>query len=366
MNILIIFLFIFIILLIFLKKKNIVEKYTNNSIISYFKIKIGVWREPEFDYNYKFLTLLASEIPIEIVQFSNKYEPFYELKRRNIDLAFSNERDYMIYHINQENKKSKALDFLRKNPKIQLITVAYHIYLLLVADYDKIINYSDINDKNIQISPKEFLGLDVEYELFQNYKVHFKHRNKNIDKAYQDIGNKSSILIHSSIHPNKTLLDYSNKKEIYLLDAFKVNNNTDFFNKFLFINKSQIDLQYYPKILQRTTSNEISYKLNTYSTRTILLGLDILNNTYVYEFMKVYFKKIDEIKTKYPYYNNFRDSEISYSRLSLENRVLSFHDGARNFYRRIGNFSYNSNNSCALLANECTQDQLNQFGDYLQ
>ena len=365
MLLVIIFLFIFSILLIILKKKKIVETYANN-MVSYFRIKIGVFKEPNFDFHYKFLKLLSSDIPLEIVQYTNKYEPFYELKKRNIDLALSSERDYMIYYINQNLKKKRTLDDFRKIPKIQLITAAYHIYFLLVADFDKITNYNQINDKTVQINPKHFLGLDVEKELFQNYKVHFKHRNNDLEKAYEDIGNKSSILIHTTIHPNKLLLEQSNKKEIYLLDAFKVNNNTDFFNKFLFINKTQIDLQYYPKILQRTTSNEIGYKLNTYSTRAILLGLDVLNKTYVYEFMKVYFKKVDEIRDKYSYFNNFKDSEISYSRLSLENRVLSFHDGARDFYRRIGNFTYNPDRGCAIISNECTNDQLQQFGDYLQ
>lgn len=365
MFILVIFLFIFAILLVFLKKRRIVEKFSN-SMVTYFKIKIGIFKEPNFDFHYKYLKLLSSDIPLEVVQFNNKYEPFYELKKRNIDFVLSSERDYMIYHINQTNKKSRALDSFRKIPKIQLITAAYHIYFLLVADFDKITNYDNINDKTVQINPKRFLGLDVEYELFQNYKVHFKHRNDDLPKAYDDIGNKSSILLHTSVHPNKLLLEKSNEKEIYLLDSFKVNQNTDFFNKFLFVNKTQIDLQYYPKILQRTTSNEIGYKLNTYSTRAILLGLDVLNDKYVYEFMKVYFKKIDDIRNKYPYYNNFRDSEISYSRLSLENRVLSFHNGARDFYRRIGNFTYNPDRGCAVISNECTNDQLQQFGDYLQ
>lgn len=361
----ILFLFIFSILLVFLKKRYIVERYTNN-IVSYFRIKIGVFKEPNFDFQYKFLRLLSSDIPLEIVQYNNKYEPFYELKKRNIDLVLTSERDYMIYYINQNFKKPRIIDRFRKVPKIQLITAAYHIYLLLVADYNKISNYNEIKDKIVQINPKDYLGLDVEKDLFQKYKVQIKYRNENLSKAYDDVGDKSSILIHTSVHPNKLLLEKSNEKEIYLLDALEVNNDSDFFNKFLFINKSKIDLKYYPKILQRSSSNQISYKLNTYSTRAIMLGLDVLNKTYVHEFMKVYYNKIDDIRNKYPYFNNFKNSEISHSRLSLENRVLSFHDGAIDFYRRIGSFTYNPDRGCSVIANECTYDQLQQFGDYLQ
>lgn len=235
----------------------------------------------------------------------------------------------------------------------------------MIADYDKIIQYSDINNSTIQLSPKEELGIDVEYDLFQNYKVHFKNRSKDITKAFNDLTKDSSILLYPTIHPNKIVLEQSNEKELYLLDAFKINNKSEFFNKYLFINKSSIDLKYYPKILQRTTSNEIGYKLNTYSTRMLLLGLDVINETYIYEFMKILYSKIDEIREKYPYYNNFKNSEISHSRLSLENRVLSIHNGARNFYKRIGNITNNPALGCSLIANECTDEQLSQFGDFL-
>ncbi len=361
-----VFLFMFIILLIFLQKKKIIERYSNTTpMTSMFKIRVGLWKEPGFAFHHKFLTLISSKIPIEIVTFPNKYEPFYELKRRNVDFVLSSEKDYMIYSINQKKSTSSFLDGFRRTPKIEMITAAYHIYYLIIADYDKIIKYNDINDSTIQVSPKEYLGLDCEYELFENYKVHFKNRNMDIEKAYNDLSKGSSILLDLSVHPNKLLLDQSNKKEIYLLDAERINNKTDYLTKYLYLNKSSIDLQYYPKILQRTTANEIGYKLNTYSTRAILLGLDILSKTYVYEFMKVYFRLIDNIRDKYPYYNNFKDSEISHSRLSLEDRIVSIHQGAKKFYKRIGNITNNPDAGCALISNECTPKQLQEFGDYL-
>lgn len=356
--------FTILILYLYVSRKNQIETYVNPTV-SYFKIKVGVCKTPDFDYNYKFLSLLSEQIPIQIIQFDNKYEPYYELKRRNVDLVLGSEKDYMIYYINQRKRKNRTFDAFRKIPQIQMITALYHVYFLLIADYDKIIQYSDINDAKVQLSPKEDLGLDVEYDLFQNYKVHFKHRSKDIKKAFSDLTKDSSILVYPSIHPNKIFLEQSNQKELYLLDAVKLNNNSEFFNKYLFMNKTNIDLKYYPKVLQRTTSNEIGYKLNTYSTRMLLLGLDVINETYIYEFMKALYSKIDDIREKYPYFNNFKNSEISYSRLSLQNRVLSIHNGAIDFYKRIGNITNNPALGCALIANECTDEQLSQFGDFL-
>jgi hypothetical protein len=362
-----IFVLIFLSLLLLFFNRNTIERYQN--IITEFKIKIGLWENPGigsrgFNSQKRFLEILSRDIPIEIVEYSNKYQPFYELQRRNVDFVFSNEKDYMIFHINQ---KKRIIDKpYQRQREIRLITVAYHLYYLIIADYDRILKYSDINNTIVQISPKDHLGLDSEYHLFENYKVHFKNRNEDIESAYNDLVKKSSIFLHLSNHPNKRLLQFSNEKEIYLLDALKVNNNSDYFNKYLFLNKTSIDLKYYPKILQRVTQNEIGYNLNTYSTRTILLGLNLLNNRYIYEFMKKYFSKLDSIREKYAYYNNFKDSEISYSRLGLENRILSLHPGAANFYKRIGFISDNSNLGCSLLQNECTPKQIQQYGDYLQ
>jgi hypothetical protein len=361
---LILFLFIFLFFLIYLKQLGVVERFQNTiPITSMFRIKIGLWKEPGFAFNHRYLTLLSSSLPIEIVQFDNKYEPFYQLKKRNVDFVLSSEKDYMVYSINQ--KLPPPASYFKRTSSIQMITAAYHIHYLIVADYAKIVNYNQINDSNVQVSPKNHLGLDCEYELFSDYTVHFKNRDENIEKAYNDLTVNSSILLDLNVHPNKLLLEKSNEKELYLLDALKINSKSDYLTKFLFLNKSQIDLRYYPKILQRTTSNEIGYKLNTYSTRALLLGLDILSKTYVYQFMNVYFKMIDEIRNKYPYYNNFKDSEISHSRLTLEDRTLSIHEGAKNFYKRIGNITNNSDIGCALIANECTTTQLKQFGDYL-
>jgi hypothetical protein len=357
---------ILFILFVLFKNKNTIERYQN--IISEFKIKIGVWDnigigKKGFNSQVKYLEILSKTIPIQIVKYTNKYQPFYELKRRNLDFVFSTEKDYMIYHI---NKKKTNIDTFKRQNEIQLITVAYHLYYLIIADFDKILKYDDINNNIIQISPLEHLGLDSEHQLFENYKVHFENRKEDIETAFNELTVNSSILLHISNHPNKRLLRFSNKKEIYLLDALKVNNNPDYYNKYLFLNKSKIDLKYYPKILQRLTQNEISYYINTYSTRTMLLGLNLLNKTYVYEFLKNYFYKIDEIREKYAYYNNFKDSEIPYSRLSLNNKILSLHDGAIRFYKRIGFITNNSNIGCSAVQSECTEEEIKQYGDYLQ
>lgn len=365
----VILIIIFLVLLLLYNHRNTIERFQN--IVSEFKIKIGIWKNPGigtsgFDSQVRFLEILSKDFPIDIITYSNKYQPFYELKRRNLDFVFTTEKDYMIYHVNQEKKKKTLIDSFKRDHEIQLITAIYHLYYLIIADYDRILRYSDINNTMIQVSPKEYLGLDSEYQLFENYKVHFTHRSEDIEKAYNDLTNKSSILLHISNHPNKRLLRFSNEKEIYLLDAQKINSNIDYYNKYLFLNKTSIDLKYYPKILQRVTQNEIGYNLNTYSTRTVLLGLNLLNEKYVYEFLKRYFTNIENIRNKYAYYNNFKDSEIAFSRLGLENRVLSLHRGAIKFYKRIGLISNNPDIRCAILQNECTPSQLQEYGDYLQ
>jgi hypothetical protein len=374
MIILIIILFTLFIILRLIQSKIINEGFTDNRLVQSFKIKIGVWYDKDYDTMYKFVYKMSSFMPIQIIKYNNRYQPFYELKRRNVDLIFTNERDYYIYWINQLKKKKSALDSFRRTPQIQMITMAYHLYLLIAVDYNKIIRTSDINNSVIAISDKSNIGSEFEQELFNKYKTHMIYRKLDLNIDMENLCNTTDIMTFVNSHPNKLLLEYSNKKEIYLLDLNDIKPSNDYYDKYIFLNKKKLDLSYYPKIFQRYNSInrlgslliDTSPLMDAFSIKTLFMGLDILNNDYIYEFMKVYTDNIFDTIKHNIYFNNFTELEMSASRLTGDNPILNVHDGARRFYRKTGNYTFNPNSECALLRNQCTEDQLAKYGDYIK
>jgi TRAP-type uncharacterized transport system substrate-binding protein len=374
MIVLIIILFVLFVLLRIVTNRNIQEDFADTRLVQSFRIKIGVYYHKDYQTMYKFVYKMSNFMPIDIIKYDNRHTPFYELKKRNVDFIFTNEKDYYIYWINGQKKKNTLIDNFRRKPNIQVITMAYHLYLLIIADYNKIIRDSDINGSVVSIDAKKDLGQDYQIELLNNYKTHMIYKTNDLNKDYDKLCNGTDIMFSINEHPNKLLLEKSNKNDIYLLDIddFKLKN--EYYDKYLFLNKRQLDLTYYPKIFQRYNSVnrlgslliDTSPKMNAFSVKTLLLGLDTLNNNYVYEFMKVYVTNIfDEIKDV-SYFNNFTELDMSASRLTGNNSIIDTHEGARHFYRKMGNYTFNSNTACSLLRNECNDDQLAKYGDYIK
>ena len=374
MIVLIIVLFVLFVLLWLVTNRNIREDFADTRLVQSFRIKVGVYYHKDYETMYTFVYKMSSFMPIDIIKYDNRYTPFYELKKRNVDFIFTNEKDYYIYWINQQKKKNTLLDSFRRKPQIQVITMAYHLYLLIIADYNKIIRDSDINGSVVGIDAKEDLGQDYQIELLNNYKTHTIYKSHDLNKDYDKLCKGTDIMFSINAHPNKLLLENSNKKEIYLLDTDDFKLSKDYYDKYLFLNKKQIDLTYYPKIFQRYNSVnrlgslliDTSPKMNAFSIKTVLLGLDTLSNDYVYEFMKVYVANIFDAIKGVSYFNNFTEIDISASRLTGNNPIIDIHDGARRFYRKTGNYTFNSNTSCSLLRNECNDDQLARYGDYIK
>ena len=374
MIVLIVILFVLFILLRLVTNRNIQEDFADTRLVQSFRIKIGVYYHKDYNTMYNYVYKMSSFIPIDIVKYDNRYQPFYELMKRNVDFIFTNEKDYYIYWINKQKQKTNIIDSFRKNPQIQVITMAYHLYLLILADYNKIIKDSDINGSVVGIDAKEELGQEYQIELLDKYKTHLIYRSTDLKENYDKMCNGMDIMFTINSHPNKILLENSNKKEIYLLDTDDFNLTKDYYDKYLFLNKRQLDLTYYPKIYQRYNARnrlgslliDTSPKMNAFAIKTCLLGLDTLNNEYVHEFMKVYVTNIFDSIKNVKYYNNFTNIDMSASRLTGENSIIDIHDGARKFYRKTGSYSFNSNPSCSLLHSECTEDQLAKYGDYIQ
>jgi TRAP-type uncharacterized transport system substrate-binding protein len=374
MIVLIIILFVLFVLLRIVTNRNIQEDFADTRLVQSFKIKIGVYYHKDNETMYKFVYKMSNFIPIDIIKYDNKYRPFYELKKRNVDFIFTNEKDYYIYWINQQKKKNTLIDKFKRKPKIQVITMAYHLYLLIIADYNKIIKYDDINGSVVAIDAKEDLGQDYQIELLNNYKTHMIYKTNDLHEDYDKLCKDTDIMFSLKTHPNKLLLEKSNEKEIYLLDIDDFKLTKDYYDKYLFLNKRQIDLTYYPKIFQRYNSNnrlgslliDTSPKMNAFSVKTVLLGLDTLNNDYVYEFMKVYLNNIFDAIKDISYFNNFDEIDISASRLIGTDAIIDVHNGARKLYRKISNYTFNPDLACALLRNECTNKQLAEYGDYIK
>jgi TRAP-type uncharacterized transport system substrate-binding protein len=374
MIVLIIILFVLFVLLRIVTNRNIQEDFADTRLVQSFRIKIGVYYDKDYETKYKFVYKMSSFMPIDIIKYDNRYTPFYELKKRNVDFIFTNEKDYYIYWINQQKKKNTLLDNFRRNPKIQVITMAYHLYLLIIADYNKIIRDSDINGSVVSIDAREDLGQDYQIELLNKYKTHTIYKTNDLQKDFDKLCKGTDIMFSINAHPNKLLLEKSNDKEIYLLDTDDFKLTKDYYDKYLFLNKKQIDLTYYPKIFQRFNSVnrlgslliDTSPKMNAFSVKTVLLGLDTLSDDYVYEFMKVYVTNIFDAIKGVSYFNNFTELDMSASRLTGNNPIIDIHDGARRFYKKTGNYTFNSNTSCALLRNECNDDQLAKYGDYIK
>jgi TRAP-type uncharacterized transport system substrate-binding protein len=374
MIVLIIILFVLFILLRLVTNRNIQEDFVDTRLVQSFRIKIGVYYHKDYETMYRYVYKMSSFMPIDIIKYDNRYRPFYELIKKNVDFIFTNEKDYYIYWINKLKKKNTLIDKFRRNPQIQVITMAYHLYLLIVADYNKIIRNSDINGSVVGIDAKEDLGQDYQIDLLNKYKTHMVYKTDDLNKDYDNLCKETDIMFTINAHPNKLLLEKSNEKEIYLLDTddFKLSKN--YYDKYLFLNKKELDLTYYPNIYQRYNSInrlgslliDTSPKMNAFSIKTVLLGLDTLSDDYVYSFMKVYLSNIFDAIKGVSYFNNFEEIDISASRLTGNNAIIDVHDGARKFYRKISNYTFNSDTACALLRNECTDKQLAEYGEYIK
>jgi hypothetical protein len=362
------------ILLYWINKKKEIEPFVDIRLIRMFRIRVGVWYDKDYENMYEFVQRMSRFIPIDIVKYTNRYQPFYELKRRNVDLIFTNEKDYFVYWNNQQTKKTTILDSFKRNPQIQAITMAYYQYLLIPANYDKIIQSQDINDTVVSIPRKDTLGHDFMVDLLSPFKTHTVYRTENIHYDFSKMCKIYDIMMIINSHPNKLLLEYSNQKSMYLLDLNIFKPSKEYYDKYLFLNKKKIDLTYYPVMLQRYNSRnrlgslliDGSPIMDGYGIKTMLMGLDTINNDYITEFMKVYYMNIFNVIKKDIYFNNFSILEMSASRLAITADIVSFHEGARKFYTKIGNFVNNPNRNCAMLSNECTQDQLDAAGDYAQ
>jgi TRAP-type uncharacterized transport system substrate-binding protein len=370
----IIILIVLFILLYLLKKRQVNEGFTDKRLVQAFKIKIGVFHDKDYTSYYNYVYKMSRFIPIEIVKYSNRFQVFYELKRRNVDFIFTNEKDYYVYWNNQRKKKKSFMDSLKRDPDIQAISMAFYQYIFIIADYKKIISKNDINGRVVAIMGKNSLGRDFEIELFEKFKTHLIYRYDDLEKDFNNLCNGVDIMVTINEHPNKQLQLHSNKKEIYLLDIDGFETSKDYYDKYLFLTKKKIDLKYYPEIYQRYNSInrlgslliDTSPYMNAFATKTMLMGLQTVGNEYVYEFMKVYYNNIFNAIKKTEYFNNFNEIDMSASRLAGPNAILNFHEGARKFYRKIGNYTFNPDERCGLISFECTNDQLASFGDYLQ
>lgn len=373
MKLLIVILFVLFLLLYLLRYRQINEGFTDTKLIQAFKIKIGLFYNKDYTSYYSFVYKMSSFIPIEIIKYNNRFQIFYELKRRNVDFIFTNEKDYYVYWINQNKKQTTWVDSMRRNPEIQAITMAFYEYLFIIADYKKIITKNDINGSVVAIMGKNSLGRDFEIELFDKFKTNMIYRTGVVAKDFEKMCNETDILITINQHPNKELLKLSNDKEIYLIDIDEFETSKDYYDKYLFLNKKKMNLTYYPEIYQRYNSInrlgslliDTSPYMNAFAVKTLLMGLDTVNNQYVYEFMKVYYNNIYDAIEKNIYFNNFIDLEMSISRLAGPSGILNIHEGARKFYTKVGNFTVNPSRKCDFLNTDCKNDELASFGDYI-
>ena len=373
MKLLIVILFVLFVLLYLLRYRQINEGFTDTKLIQAFKIKIGLFYNKDYTSYYSFVYKMSSFIPIEIIKYNNRFQIFYELKRRNVDFIFTNEKDYYVYWINQNKKQTTWVDSMRRNPEIQAITMAFYEYLFIIADYKKIITKNDINGSVVAIMGKNSLGRDFEIELFDKFKTNMIYRTGVVAKDFEKMCNETDILITINQHPNKELLKLSNDKEIYLIDIDEFETSKDYYDKYLFLNKKKMNLTYYPEIYQRYNSInrlgslliDTSPYMNAFAVKTLLMGLDTVSNQYVYEFMKVYYNNIYDAIEKNIYFNNFTELEMSVSRLAGPSGILNIHEGARKFYTKVGIFTVNPSKKCDFLNTECTNDELASFGDYI-
>lgn len=373
MKLLIVILFVLFVLLYLLRYRQINEGFTDTKLIQAFKIKIGLFYNKDYTSYYSFVYKMSSFIPIEIIKYNNRFQIFYELKRRNVDFIFTNEKDYYVYWINQNKKQTTWVDSMRRNPEIQAITMAFYEYLFIIADYKKIITKNDINGSVVAIMGKNSLGRDFEIELFDKFKTNMIYRTGVVAKDFEKMCNETDILITINQHPNKELLKLSNDKEIYLIDIDEFETSKDYYDKYLFLNKKKMNLTYYPEIYQRYNSInrlgslliDTSPYMNAFAVKTLLMGLDTVSNQYVYEFMKVYYNNIYDAIEKNIYFNNFTDLEMSISRLAGPSGILNIHEGARKFYTKVGNFTVNPSRKCDFLNTDCKNDELASFGDYI-
>ena len=370
----IIVLFCLLILLRFVQRQTQVEKFVDSKLVKSFKIRVGVWYDKNFNSMYNFLYRISSFIPMEIVTYTNHYQPFYELKLREVDLIFTNEKDYYVYWINQLIKKRTLKDYLRRDPQIQMITMAYHLYVHIPANYEKIIQPSDINESTVALSAKDDIGQEYEKDLLQNYKTQIVYKSKDLNDNFKNLNKEYDIMFFIGDHPNKFISKYSEKKEITLLQVDDFKTSDDFYQQYIFLNKRKLNLVYYPKILQNYNSRDKmgsllidgSSYMNSYAIKTMFMGLDLLNNSYIYEFMKTYYSNIFELISNELTFNNFTKAEMSASRMANRPEILSIHEGANKFYKKIGSFSSLPDKSCSLIQNKCTEERLASYGDYIR
>ena len=374
MYIAIIIIFCLFTLLRWIQIKTTLENFVTSKLVQSFKIKIGVWYDKNNTSMYDYLSKINSFIPMDIVTYSNRYQLFYELKRREIDLIFTNEKDYYIYWLNQTIKKRSLKENLKRNPQIQMITMAYNLYVLIPADYTKIRKSFDINGARIGITAKEELGQDFEKDMIANYKTKNIYKSTNIRKQFEELGKTYDIMFLVGEHPNKLLLNDSNEKDLILLDTEDFNLSDEYYLKYMFLNKKKMNLIYYPKILNNNNSkNRIgslltdgSPEMNAFTIKTMIMGLDFINNSYIYEFMKIYYSNIFKlIQTNLPF-NNFVKSDMAASRMAKSSEILSIHEGAAKFYKKIGLFTNLPEKSCSLIQNTCTEEVLAAYGDYIR
>ena len=336
------------------------------------KMKIGVWVHKDNLSMYQFVQQLKRFVPLEIVPYANKFQPFYELNRRNVDLIFTNEKDYMIYWLNRQSGSGK-----KGGSEMQVIAYGYFLYVCMVANYHTIVRAEDMNNGVVALGPKDELGHDYERSMVRQYSAHLTYRNKdNLDKDLDQVGKgETDVMFVLSSHPNKIILDHSNKDEIYLMslrDAKLLHD--DIYDQYLFLHKKKLDLSYYPKMFQRYNARNRmdSLEVNTspmmdaFAVKTLFMGLESLNTPYIYEFTKAYFKNIFDAVAEKAYLNNFTELDVGVSRLTGPNGILHVHDGARQFMTQIGNYTRNPAKNCALLQNACRPDQLAAYGDYAQ
>lgn len=346
------------------------EKQQQRLFVKSFKIKIGVWKHKDNMSMYQFVELLKRVVPLEIVPYSDKFQPFSELQRRNVDLIFTNEKDYMIHWLAEKNNKEKEKE-MNKGPEMQLIAYGYFLYLCMVANYKTIVRPTDINNSVVALEEENH---EYEKGMVRQYRAHQTFRNKdNLAKDLEQVGTgKTDLMFMLGSHPNKLILDASNKHEIYLMSLRDAQILPDNYEQYLFLQKKKMDLSYYPQMFQRYNARNrmdslevgTSPLIDAYAVKTLFLGLDTLNTPYIYEFTKTYFQHIFEAVADNIYFNNFNDLDMSASRLTGPNGILHVHKGARQFFTEIGNYTLNPAENCALLQNACRPQQLAAYGDY--
>ncbi len=370
----VIVLFSLLILLRYLHIKQKTESFVDSNLVKSFKIRVGVWYDKNYTSMYDFLYNISSIIPMEIVKYSDRYQPFYEVKRREVDMIFTNEKDYYVYWLNQQIKKKTLKDYLKRTPQLQMITMAYHLYVFIPANYEKIIQPVDINESTVAISAKEELGQDYQKDLLSNYKIQMVYQSGDLNEDFKKLSKKYDIMFFVGEHPNKYVSNYSEKKELILLEVDDFKPSDDYFQQYIFLNKRKMNLEFYPKVLQNYNSRskmgslliDGSSYMNAYAIKTMFMGLDLLNNSYVYEFMKTYYSAIFDLIEDKLVFNNFVRADMPASRMANRPEMLSIHEGASKFYTKIGLFSRLPDKSCSLIRNKCTEERLASYGDYIR